>query len=736
MNGYFMTILTLSLSASVIALLMLLAKPLYRKKLSERWQYYIWLVVIARLSIPYSPDINTIGIFSKPAAIFVGQGYTEPATIPSKSFIDMRTVWDAGIPVGDQQISENMHNITPVSLWMGIKSHLWAIWLTVALILFLRKIFAYIIYVRRLKNGLTPINQETINRAFKDACNRLKILRPPPLYASLDVSAPMLVGLIKPFLVIPDCIHLSGQEMEMVLSHELVHFARRDIAYKWIFQIALCVHWFNPLLYIVKREISESCELSCDEAVLMLLKREEKYAYGDALLKIAKESMSRITPITAISASLSSEGHYLKKRLEAILKTNNKTKKVIIISAVLTVTLISGSVFLGSYFNARVNADSEPATGNPVMNNDNLYDAAESHTITAPDAFEPETNLTPGTMDSDINPTSETTEQGVMSIPDATVSDATASDAAASGTNTPNQPTADEELQLIYNYVDNSPYEADVGTRDMTSDELYRFHTMNRKYITDGLRPQKSLPFGNETGAEFWLDLQAAIYHYPDRELTDEELLQYIDWGERVNAALVLRTPYNYVEEPAPESAISEGEAVKAAAEFLNKAYNVDLSDFIPDVHFSQINGDTTGEESFGDPLGHYNVMYGSDINLVIDVGTIYSAYVGASDGFVYRAYMVNAPLPDKVYMDETEEKNVTADAAWIDAAKQTVKKLHGDQAIAGIWADVGGDLNPKKYQGNWYVRVHITVDDDTSYVLRMLYPDMTLREISVNTGE
>ena len=56
-----LTILSLSLAGSIIIAILFLCKPLYKERLSKKWQYYIWLVVIARLLVPFSFEVNFVG---------------------------------------------------------------------------------------------------------------------------------------------------------------------------------------------------------------------------------------------------------------------------------------------------------------------------------------------------------------------------------------------------------------------------------------------------------------------------------------------------------------------------------------------------------------------------------------------------------------------------------------------------------------------------------------------------
>ena len=94
--------------------------------------------------------------------------------------------------------------------------------------------------------------------------------------------------------------------------------------YKWLVQITVCLHWFNPLVYLMRREITKACEFSCDEAVLSKMGYDNAQDYGETLLDAMaavgkyKESLAAVT--------LSENKQLLKERLGAIMNLKNKLK--------------------------------------------------------------------------------------------------------------------------------------------------------------------------------------------------------------------------------------------------------------------------------------------------------------------------------------------------------------------------------------------------------------------------
>ena len=93
-------------------------------------------------------------------------------------------------------------------------------------------------------------------------------------------------------------LDFSADQAYYVFLHEATHIRRRDALYKWTVEIAVCVHWFNPVVRLLRKEIARACELSCDEAVLAGQDKAGRIAYGHTLLD-ALEQAARPGDFTA-----------------------------------------------------------------------------------------------------------------------------------------------------------------------------------------------------------------------------------------------------------------------------------------------------------------------------------------------------------------------------------------------------------------------------------------------------
>lgn len=204
---------------------------------------------------------------------------------------------------------------TAGNVWKQIWQVAAVIWLIGVLFTALRKLWIYRRFVREISAGgmenanrrglsqdrvpravCTPVSDQRILAQYAEIHRRLGVQKIMPLYECAVIDSPMLIGLFHPCIYLPSGFlkEMVGKENDiiLILHHELVHFKRRDLWYKWVFQAALCVHWFNPLLYVFQHKFNIDCELACDETMLKLLSEEGRRAYGNVLLDVAQKNWS------------------------------------------------------------------------------------------------------------------------------------------------------------------------------------------------------------------------------------------------------------------------------------------------------------------------------------------------------------------------------------------------------------------------------------------------------------
>ena len=288
MNELFKIILSLSLSGTILIFLLLLLRPLYKERLSKRWQYYIWLLVIVRFLLPLTPETSVVGnLFRQteqrieqntmnstrlPSADSPGSLRTERA--PSTELVDIGSPSSAAIEAGGDSytppVANTANNKLRIVISENILFSLGALWLVVALLLFVRKITIYQSFVKYVNAGSVPVEDMNLLERFG------RILADNHVHGTIDlranslVASPLLIGFMHARIILPTT-DLSEEDFYYTILHELTHYKRKDMFYKWLVQLTICLHWFNPFVYLMGRETNRLCELSCDEGVIASL---------------------------------------------------------------------------------------------------------------------------------------------------------------------------------------------------------------------------------------------------------------------------------------------------------------------------------------------------------------------------------------------------------------------------------------------------------------------------------
>ncbi|MDE6621453.1 MAG: M56 family metallopeptidase, partial [Lachnospiraceae bacterium] len=363
MNAVLKIFLSMSFSGGLLILALLLGKRFLKDKISRQWQYYIWLVVVLRLLLPFGPEVNLLGKTYQAVDQAITQAAPLPSQRPAANSSGDISAPAVGLEQGREDGSSPAEDLTTVhpiqEIWVLLTNHIWLVWLVAALGLLIRKVTVYQAFMRYIKAGLTPVSDlDTLDR-LSIAAGQSGIQKPVELCVNPLVSSPLLIGFFRPCIVLPG-VNISEQNFQYTVLHELTHYRRRDMFYKWLVQITVCLHWFNPLVYLMSREVTKACEFSCDEAVLAKIGCDHAQDYGKTLLD-AMAAVGRYKENPG-AVTLSENKQLLKERLGAIMKFKAQSKAVKMLTVMLTLCVVSGAAFVGVYSLETAHAASLPGT--------------------------------------------------------------------------------------------------------------------------------------------------------------------------------------------------------------------------------------------------------------------------------------------------------------------------------------------------------------------------------------
>lgn len=167
---------------------------------------------------------------------------------------------------------------------------------------------------------------------------RHPLRRPLRLRLCAAIDAPLTYGLLRPVILLPAGFDLSDREaLDCVLRHELAHVRRFDTLFKAALAVTACLHWFNPLVWVMLALANRDLELACDEQALRAAARERRRAYARALLRL-EEMRARPLPL---GSAFGKSG--VEERIAAIVKRRPVSR------AALTLTLLLAALTLAAF---------------------------------------------------------------------------------------------------------------------------------------------------------------------------------------------------------------------------------------------------------------------------------------------------------------------------------------------------------------------------------------------------
>lgn len=315
-----------SLDLSVIALLIMALSPMLSRRYTAKCRYYLWVVVFAALLFPVRPQINVaLPEFLRPL-------------LPSGT----------GVPVSG---TVHLPAATNTRDWLQYAALLWGLGTICCLG---RHAFQHLRFLSSVRRWSEDVEAAAVLELFTRMKGELGIQGNISLKSCACIKTPMLVGLLRPVLLLPQS-GFHQDELPLILKHELIHHKRRDLWYKSLMLLALAIHWFNPVIYLVVKSALNLCEISCDEEVLKEIDAKGRARYGQAILGLIRKGGCQ----TVFSTNFHSGPKGTKQRIYAMMDMTRKRFSPVLFLMLLTITLCGTATFALSPAQAEDTADSE-----------------------------------------------------------------------------------------------------------------------------------------------------------------------------------------------------------------------------------------------------------------------------------------------------------------------------------------------------------------------------------------
>lgn len=304
--SWLMDVFQMSLTAAVLIIAIVVVRALTLHKLPKKTFLVLWGVVLCRLLIPFSipsPFSFYTGL-EKLERVFRTTSSTPP---PAEASSILHTVNFSGT-------AESIGNVASSGSTSASISPLVIIGLLGMCVFALFFIVTYIKCRREFQTSL-PVGNDFTARWLQEHPLRRQV----QIRQSDQIKAPLTYGILHPVVLMPKDMDWTDEtRLRYIFTHEFVHIRRFDALTKLVLTFALCLHWFNPMVWVMYILVNRDIELSCDETVVRTFGEPVKAAYAMTLIGM-EEKKSKVTPLFNSFSKNS-----IEERIIAIMKMKKR----------------------------------------------------------------------------------------------------------------------------------------------------------------------------------------------------------------------------------------------------------------------------------------------------------------------------------------------------------------------------------------------------------------------------
>ena len=308
-----MSLLQMSFSGAVFITAVVMIRAAAINKLPKKTFLVLWELVMVRLLIPFSiPSVFSV-------YTLVTHGLSSAALPEVTTDYNMPAVEGVFVATGGME-QPPADILSSVSLWFIV----WCAGMIPAALFF---VISYLRCLMEFRTAL-PVRSHYVEKWLEQ-----QTLKRPVLVRQSDrISTPLTYGIFRPVILMPKKTDWKNEkQLQYILTHEYVHIYRYDTVTKLLAACALCVHWFNPFVWVMYRLFNRDIELACDESVIRQFGEKSKSAYSLMLINMEAAKSGLLPFCNNFSKNA------VEERITAIMKMKKTSLFAICIAAMLIV---------------------------------------------------------------------------------------------------------------------------------------------------------------------------------------------------------------------------------------------------------------------------------------------------------------------------------------------------------------------------------------------------------------
>ncbi len=317
-----MSIWEMTLMGGVMVLVITALRAILLNKLPKRTFVFLWEIAMLRFVLPISiPAVTSVySLFS-----LLSNSATTAQTVPKTTVTNIPMISN-GVTQKDLQAAEShLQENVQAGVSIPICAIVWLAGMAITLAVF---VSGYIIVYRRYRYA-------TIVKGgyAEEWLSEQKIRRNVRILCSEQAVSPLTYGILHPTILLPESLeNKQSEQLTYILMHEMTHIRRFDMLRKIAAATVLCIHWFNPAVWVLFLLYNRDIEFACDEAVVRKMKGDCRSAYAMALIGMEERRRGFSSLFSHFSKNA------IEERIVAIMKFKKITALTIIAATCLIIS--------------------------------------------------------------------------------------------------------------------------------------------------------------------------------------------------------------------------------------------------------------------------------------------------------------------------------------------------------------------------------------------------------------
>lgn len=325
----FLEYLKISFWMTPVILFVFWVLPKVSQRYTAKLAYFIWLLIAVRLVLPWNLTLpsETVPIQLDIPQESIMKWIPDEEQTKEMIYTNEREEKSVIIPLGTEQKKEKLNfAVMPAQFLCGI----WILGVSVSLLY-------TVISTDRLKKLLKRWEREPSELTKKIYAETAEGNK-PYLKISSVLDTPMTVGLFDTKVYLPHEAY-TEQKMAMIFRHELIHWQRKDLWYKFLLLFARSIHWFNPCVWMMEKRANRDLEISCDGEVVQKEDMTYRKAYSLMILQEAEEGLQKQEALTTCFVD---GKRVLQERLAEVMNGRKRKKGILLAGIILVLAFTSG----------------------------------------------------------------------------------------------------------------------------------------------------------------------------------------------------------------------------------------------------------------------------------------------------------------------------------------------------------------------------------------------------------